>query len=66
MLLLPVISLICLICFIGGIAYLVYVKLKERELIASVTPLSRGGVGNTMPFNSLFRFGWRLRKRKIW
>lgn len=40
MLFLPVV--ISLTCLVAGIAYLVYIKLKELELIASVTPLSRG------------------------
>lgn len=30
------------VCLIAGIAYLVYVKLKERELIGQVTPIARG------------------------
>lgn len=30
------------VCLIAGIAYLVYVKLKERELIEQVTPIARG------------------------
>lgn len=37
--LMPIIFLICLIT---GIAYLVYVKRKERELIEQVTPITRG------------------------
>lgn len=37
--LLPIIFLPCLII---GIAYLVYIKRKERELIEQVTPITRG------------------------
>lgn len=33
---------IFLVCLIAGIAYFVYVKLKERELIEQVTPIARG------------------------
>lgn len=35
-------SIIFLICLISGIAYLVYVKQKERGLIEQVTPITRG------------------------
>lgn len=35
-------SAIILICLITGIVYFVYIKLKERELIKQVTPLTRG------------------------
>ena len=33
---------IFLICLTTGIAYLVYIKRKERELIEQVTPITRG------------------------
>lgn len=38
----PLIPIILLFCLIMGIAYLVYIKRKERELIEQVTPITRG------------------------
>ncbi len=38
----PLIPIILLFCLIIGIAYLVYIKRKERELIEQVTPITRG------------------------
>ena len=38
----PLIPIIFLFCLIIGIAYLVYIKRKERELIEQVTPITRG------------------------
>lgn len=36
------ITVIFLICLITSIAYFVYIKRKERELIEQVTPITRG------------------------
>lgn len=38
----PFAPFIFLICLVAGIAYLIYVKRKERELIEQVTPITRG------------------------
>lgn len=38
----PFAPFIFLICLVVGIAYLIYVKRKERELIEQVTPITRG------------------------
>lgn len=38
----PLMPILFLICLITGIAYLIYVKQKERELIEQVTPITRG------------------------
>lgn len=38
----PFAPFILLICLVAGIAYLIYVKRKERELIEQVTPITRG------------------------
>lgn len=38
----PFAPFIFLICLVASIAYLIYVKRKERELIEQVTPITRG------------------------
>ena len=38
----PFAPFIFLICLVVGLAYLIYVKRKERELIEQVTPITRG------------------------
>lgn len=38
----PLAPIIFLICLVAGIAYLIYIKRKECELIEQVTPITRG------------------------
>ena len=49
--------IIVLLCLIAGSVYLVYIKLKERELIEQVTPITRGEWSERRVILSLLKEG---------